>query len=110
MSRSWCNSLLVAAALLAGTATARADTLLLQQSLPVDVAGTSFILVDRSWISHVMVSKDEGPSHRLTIRLASEPPVDLQLTCNDEAITRQVLDALRRGGAATLDVTGRCRL
>jgi hypothetical protein len=95
---------------LLGSPTARADTLLLQQNLPGDVAGTPFLLVDRSRISQVTVSKDTSLSHRLTIRLATEPPVELALTCNDEAITRQVLDALRRGGVATLDITGRCRL
>jgi hypothetical protein len=98
------------AALLAGQATAQADTLLLQQNLPGDVAGTPFLLVDRSRISQVTVTKDTSLVHRLTIRLATEPPVEIGLSCNDEAITRQVLDALRRGGVATLDITGRCRL
>ena len=94
----------------AGASSASADTLLLQQNLPGDVAGTPFVLVDRSRISQVTVSKDTSLSHRVTIRLATEPPVEISLTCNDEAITRQVLDALRRGGVATLDITGRCRL
>ena len=94
----------------AGASSAAADTLLLQQNLPGDVAGTPFVLVDRNRISHVSVTKDASLAHRLTIRLATEPPVEIGLTCNDEAITRQVLDALRRGGVATLDITGRCRL
>ncbi len=94
----------------AGASSARADTLLLQQMVPGDVAGTPFLLVDRGRISHVTVTKDTSLSHRVTIRLATEPPVEIGLTCNDEAITRQVLDALRRGGIATLDLTGRCRL
>lgn len=89
---------------------AMADTLLLQQTVPANVAGTPFLLVDRSRISHVRVEKDTSLTHRVTIRLATEPPVEVQLTCNDEAITRQLLEALRRGGVATLDVTGRCRL
>jgi hypothetical protein len=100
----------LAAALVAGAATAQADTLLLQQNLPGDVDGTPFLLVDRSRISHVTVTKETSLAHRLTIRLATEPPVEISLTCSDEAITRQVLDALRRGGVATLDITGRCRL
>jgi hypothetical protein len=100
----------LAAALVAAAATAQADTLLLQQNLPGDVGGTPFLLVDRSRISHVTVTKETSLVHRLTIRLATEPPVEIGLTCNDEAITRQVLDALRRGGVATLDITGRCRL
>lgn len=83
---------------------------MLQQNLPGDVAGTPFLLVDRNRISHVTVSKDTSLMHRVTIRLATEPPVEIGLTCNDEAITRQVLDALRAGGIAALDITGRCRL
>lgn len=89
---------------------ARADSVLLQQNLPGDVAGTPFLLVDRNRIAHVTVAKAASLEHRLTIRLATEPPVELMLTCNDEAITRQVLDALRPGGVATVDITGRCRL
>lgn len=110
MSPSSIGSLMIIGAALIGSAAAQADTLLLQQMLPGDVAGTPFVLVDRSRISQVTVSKDTSLSHRLTIRLATEPPVEISLTCNDEAITRQVLDALRRGGVATLDITGRCRL
>lgn len=96
--------------LLAAPTVGRADTLLLQQNIPGDVAGTPFLLVDRGRISHVTVTKDTGLSHRVTLKLATEPPIELSLTCNDEAITRQVLDALRFGGVATLDITGRCRL
>lgn len=92
------------------TAAVRADTLLLQQVLPAGTAGAPFLLLDRTRISHVAVSKDTGQEHRLTVHLATEPPAELSFTCNDEAITRQVLDSLRRGAAATLDVTGRCRL
>ena len=103
--------LMVALVLLgAGAAGARADTLLLQHNVPGNVAGTPFLLLDRSRISHVSVTKDDSLVHTVTIRLATEPPVEIGLTCNDEAITRQVLDALRRGGVATLDITGRCRL
>jgi hypothetical protein len=97
-------------ALLAAPATAAADTLLLQQNVPGNTAGTPFLLLDRGWISHVTVQKDTSLTHRVTIRIATEPPVELALTCNDEAITRQLLEALRRGATATLDVTGRCRL
>lgn len=87
-----------------------ADTLLLQQNIPGNTAGTPFLLIDRTRISQVMVRKDTGLTHQVTIRLATEPPVEIALSCNDEAITRQLLEALRRGAAATLDVTGRCRL
>lgn len=106
-------------ALLPGLATALAfmaatpvlaDTLLLQQNIPGNTAGTPFLLIDRTRISQVMVRKDTGLTHQVTIRLATEPPVEIALSCNDEAITRQLLEALRRGAAATLDVTGRCRL
>ncbi len=103
-------SAITIAVFLGAAATVRADALLLQQNLPGDMAGTPFLLVDRSRISHVGVTKDTSLNHRLTIRLATEPPVELSLSCNDEAITRQVLDALRSGGVATLDITGRCRL
>lgn len=105
------RTLLVALMLLGiGASAVLADTVLLQQSVPGNVAGTPFLLVDRGRVSHVTVTKDTSLEHRVTIRLATEPPVELSLTCNDEAITRQVLDSLRLGGVATLDITGRCRL
>ena len=105
------RTLLVALMLLGiGVSSALADTVLLQQNVPGNAAGTPFLLLDRGRVSHVTVTKDTSLEHRVTIRLATEPPVELSLTCNDEAITRQVLDALRFGGVATLDITGRCRL
>lgn len=110
MHRRICGSLgLVLLAGVTGSAAA-ADQLLLHQSLPVDEAGRSFVLVDRSRISHATAAKEGSQAHRITIRLATEPPVELVLTCNDAAITRQVLEALRQGATATLDLTGRCRL
>lgn len=102
--------LIFMALLTAGIATARADSLLLQQNLPGNVAGAPFLLLERDRISHVEVHKETSLSHRLTIHLATDPPVEIALVCNDEAITRQVLDALRRGAVATLDITGRCQL
>lgn len=96
--------------MLGGAAIVRADTLLLQQSLPGGVAGTSFLLVDRGRIGHVTARRDETLAHKVTIWLATEPPVELSLACNDEAITRQLMEALRQGGVATLDITGRCSL
>lgn len=111
MRRIAIRSLMSTGLILAGnTAFAQADMVLLQQSLPGDAAGNPFLLVDRSRISHVTVTKEASLAHHLTIHLATEPPVEIELTCNDEAITRQVLDALRRGALTTLDLTGRCRL
>jgi|GEM_PF-1881420 len=106
----WPCLALLAAAGAVPVGPAAADTLLLQQNLPGDAGGTPFLLIERSRISHVTVTKDTRLVHRLTIRLATEPPVEIGLSCNDEAITRQVLDALRQGGVPTLDITGRCRL
>jgi len=106
----WSCLALLAVASAVPFGSAAADTLLLQQNLPGDVDGTPFLLIERSRISHVTVTKDENLVHRLTIRLATDPPVEIRLGCNDEAITRQVLDALRQGGVPTLDITGRCRL
>ena len=42
--------------------------------------------------------------------LDAQPPVTLSLRCIDQAAARQLVDALRPGGPALLDVTGRCRL
>lgn len=103
--------LMISMALLAaGIATARADSLLLQQNLPGNVAGAPFLLIERDRISHVEVRKEASLSHTLTIHLATDPPAEISLACNDEAITRQLLEALRRGAVATLDITGRCQL
>lgn len=100
----------VAVFLASGAGMALADSLLLQQTLPGNVAGKPFLLIDRARISHVVVSKDTSLRHQLSIRLATDPPASVELTCNDEAVTRQLLDALRQGALPTLDITGRCQL
>lgn len=105
------DSLLTACLLVAAAGTAMADQLLLHQSLAVDAPGRSFLLVERGRIGYVTASKAQDQAHRITIHLATEPPVELELTCNDAAITRQVLEALRQGApTTTIDLTGRCRL
>lgn len=110
MFRPLRSALLAALLAIGPAATAMADQLLLQQILPVDQAGRAFLLVDRLRIGHVVATKESGQAHRITIHLATEPPVEIAFTCNDQAITTQVLQALRPGAIATLDVTGRCRL
>jgi hypothetical protein len=90
---------------------ARADTLLLQQAVPADQAGTAFLLIDRARLVLVRARKEKGLEHTLEVTLTGEPaPVTVSLRCVDQAATRQVLDALRTPGLPLLDVTARCRL
>jgi hypothetical protein len=98
-------------ACLAATSPSRAaDTVVLQQSVLPDQTGLAYLMVNRDRVLFVEVRRAEGFEHTLEITLAAEPVVRLSLRCVDQAAARQVLDALRPGGAAVLDVSGRCRL
>jgi hypothetical protein len=103
-----------AVALLAGLAAPpashAADTVILQQNILPDQAGVAYLMIDRERLLFVEVTKAEGFEHTLEIALAAEPVVRISIRCIDQATARQVLDALRPGGAAVLDVSGRCRL
>lgn len=93
----------------AGTALA-GDLLLLQQSIPGNQSGTVFLMLDRGRISRATATRSGALEHTIEIRLATDPPETITLRCNDEAITRQLLNALRSNAESMLDVTGRCRL
>ena len=98
-------------ACLAATSPSRAaDTVVLQQSVLPDQTGLAYLMVDRDRVLFVEVRKAEGFEHTLEITVAAEPVVRLSPRCVDQAAARQVLDALRPGGAAVLDVSRRCRL
>lgn len=91
--------------------TARAgDLLLLQQLVPGNQSGTVFLMLDRGRISRATATRSGTLEHTIEIRLATDPPETVTLRCNDEAITRQLLNTLRGSAESMLDVTGRCRL
>jgi hypothetical protein len=93
----------------AGTARA-GDLLLLQQLVPGNQSGTVFLMLDRGRISRATATRSGALEHTIEIRLATDPPETVTLRCNDEAITRQLLNTLRTSAESMLDVTGRCRL
>ena len=86
------------------------DPLLLQQALLPDEAGTAFMMIDRDQVMLVRGKKTKGIAQVVDVLLNAEPPLTLELRCIDQAAASQVIEALRRGGPATLDVSGRCRL
>jgi hypothetical protein len=98
------------ACLAASSASHAADPVVLQQAVLPDQTGLAYLAVDRDRVLFVEVRKEKGFEHTLEVALAAEPVVRLKLRCVDQAAARQVLDALRPGGAAVLDVSGRCRL
>jgi hypothetical protein len=98
------------ASLLVATAARAQDTILLQQTLLPDESGIAFVLIDRTRLLVVRVKKEKGTAHVVEVTLAAEPPFTFSLRCVDQAAARQVVDALRAGGPAMLDVSGRCRL
>lgn len=99
------------ASLMIGNEGARAgDLLLLQQNIPGSQSGTVFLMLDRGRISRATATRAGALEHTIEIRLATDPPETITLRCNDEAITRQLLNALRGNAESVLDVTGRCRL
>jgi hypothetical protein len=105
---------LVAVALLAGPVAAppshAADPVVFQQNVLPDQTGVAYLMVNRDELLFAQVTKGEGYEHMVEVALAAEPVTRLKLRCFDQAAARQVLDALRPGGAAVLDVSGRCRL
>lgn len=86
------------------------DLLLLQQLVPGNQSGTVFLMLDRGRISRATATRSGTLEHTIEIRLATDPPETVTLRCNDEAITRQLLNTLRGSAESMLDVTGRCRL
>ena len=86
------------------------DAILLQQSLQPDESGLASVLIDRHRLLLVRTKKEKGAQHVVEVTLDAQPPVTLSLRCIDQAAARQLVDALRPGGPALLDVTGRCRL
>lgn len=97
------------AMLIAAPAQAR-DPLLLRQALLPDEAGVAFMLIDRDQVMLVRGTKAKGIAQVVEVLMAAEPTLTLELRCIDQAAASQVMEALRPGGPATLDVSGRCRL
>lgn len=86
------------------------DLLLLQQTLLPDETGTASLLIDRDRILLVRGKKAKGAAQLVEVILTAQPLLTVELRCVDQAAARQLIDALRLGGPATLDVSGRCQL
>ena len=91
-----------------GGARAAADMLMLQQTVLPDEAASVALLIDRDRVAAVRLRQGKKPAYAVEITLAAEPNLVLTISCQDVAGARQVLDALRSRGPATLDVSGRC--
>jgi hypothetical protein len=87
---------------------AAADMLMLQQTVLPDEAASVALLVDRERVAVVRLRQGTKPAYLVEITLAAQPNLVVTVNCQDVAGARQVLDALRSRGPATLDVSGRC--
>lgn len=87
---------------------AAADMLMLQQTVLPDEAASVALLIDRDRVAAARLRQGKNPAYAVEITLAAEPNLVLTVSCQDVAGARQVLDALRSRGPATLDVSGRC--
>ncbi len=96
--------------MLAATPAQARDPLLLLQTLLPDEAGTVSLLIDRDRVLLVRGKQAKGAAQMVEVTLTAQPPVTVEIRCVDQAAARQLIDALRLGGPATLDVSGRCRL
>ncbi|MFO1036021.1 MAG: hypothetical protein U1E45_04180 [Geminicoccaceae bacterium] len=101
---------LVAALLALLPVPALAAGLLLQQAVPANGAGTAYLMLERDRLITVRARKEKSGAYAIEITLAADPPIVQTIRCTDPAATRQIIDALRVGGEAVLDVTGRCEL
>lgn len=99
---------LLATGVALAAAPAAADMLMLQQTVLPDEAASVALLVDRERVAVVRLRQGTKPAYAVEITLAAEPNLVLTVSCQDVAGARQVLDALRSRGPATLDVSGRC--
>lgn len=96
--------------MLAATPAQARDPLLLLQTLLPDEAGTASLLIDRDRVLLVRGQQARGATQTVEVTLTAQPPATVEIRCIDQAAARQLIDALRLGGPATLDVSGRCRL
>ena len=99
---------LAAVAALAAPPALATDTLQLQQTVLADETAAVVMLVDRERVVRAVLSQTGKRGYVVEITLAAEPNLVLTVNCQDMATGRQVIDALRGRGVATLDVSGRC--
>lgn len=85
------------------------DMLLLQQTVQPEEAASAYLQIDRERIAVAEARKDKQKAFVVQITLIGQPPIVLSVRCQDQAGARQLLDALRPGALANLDVSGRCR-
>jgi hypothetical protein len=105
MTQGW---LIVAASMAGAAPVSAADMLLLQQTVLPDESAPVIMLVDRERVAVAQLRQAAKNGYVLEVMLVGEPNVTLRVTCQDVAAGRQVVDALRPRGVATLDVSGRC--
>ncbi len=100
---------LTLAALATGTSPALAvDMLRLQQTVLPDEAAPVLVMVDRERVAMAQLRQTGKAGYEVEVTLVGEPNIVLSVKCQDIAGGRQLVDALRPRGVATLDVSGRC--
>ena len=102
----WLSSFIALA--LAATGVNATDLLLLQQAVLPEEAARVQLLVDRGRVVVAELRKEAKPPYLVQITLEGQPPIVLNVRCQDIAGAKQVLDALRPRGLANLDLSGRC--
>ena len=85
------------------------DMLLLQQTVQADEAAPVLLQIDRERVAVAEARKDQQKTYRVEVTLIGQPAIVLTVRCQDQGGARQLLDALRPGAMASLDVSGRCR-
>ncbi len=87
---------------------AAADLLLLQQTVLPDEAASVVMVLDRERVALAVLRQSAKRGYVVEVTLAGDPNLVVTVNCQDVAGGRQVLDALRGRGVATLDISGRC--
>ena len=96
------------AAALAAAPAGAADLVQLQQTVLPDEAAPVVMMLDRERVMQVLLKETAKGVSVVDVTLAGEPNIVVTVSCRDQAGGRQVLDAIRGRGVATLDVSGRC--
>ena len=93
---------------IAAAPAAAADMLLLQQTVLPEEAASVVLMVDRERVAVARLIQRPRSAYLVEITLIGEPNLQLDISCQNMAGARQVLDALRARSIPMLDVSGRC--
>ncbi|MFO1070180.1 MAG: hypothetical protein U1E14_16830 [Geminicoccaceae bacterium] len=103
------RALLLAALLLAPSLAAAADLVEIRRVMPPGEPGTTSLVLNRDAVTAIAVEQQKGTAVTIEVTLDPQAKQRFAIRCIDIGSARMVVDVLAaRGGAALVDVSGRC--